>query len=431
MEYKSSKYNFVIKNTKNEKIIFNTKSGTVSKFNLKTFQNLKNNDFSNEEYLPLLIEKGFVVNKYLNEENVVIFNEFSEILNDHSPSLQIVIAPTMNCNLKCIYCFEEGCDKSFTMDEHIQENFIEYVKNKIHCNSSLKKIHVRWFGGEPLLKVETIVNLSKKLTTLCAENNIEYSAHITTNGVLLTKDIAKKLKDCKISTCQITLDGTEKQYCYYKNATPKQFKQVIQNIIDTCDILAIEIRLNADYNNYEDLKKLTKYLLIDHNLKNKISVYLAEIKSVCENTSYSKEESLNKKTTYNLHTDFNNFLKQEINLQKIRIPIISPKKCYCSYMKHSNMVVGPDGSLYRCEHLIGQKDKVIGNCNFGLFYNNFDLNEFNYRHPKKCLNCSIFPVCLSGCRDERKHIPITKTFCDNQKEIIKQNVLLRLNMNKN
>lgn len=430
-QYKTSMYNFVIKNKKNSKIVLNTKSGIISEIENNTLNNMKNNNFSNESNLQELLNEGFVVPMQINESNKVLLEEKQSILNETPESLHIVIAPTMKCNLKCIYCFEENCDKSADFNQETINNVLSNIENKIKNNSNLKRISVRWFGGEPLLQYDNIINFSEKIISLCEKYNINYYAQMTTNGVLLTKNKAIILKNkCNITSYQITLDGTEKNYCYYKNATPKQFSQVIQNIVECCNIAKIDVRLNADLKNYDDLKVLTKYLLIDLNLKNKIHIYLAELKSVCDNESYNKEQSLNTKKTASLHTQFINYITEDLGVTNYKIPLMKPKTTFCGYMKHYNMVIGPSGELYRCEHSIGRPDKVIGDSLNGIYYNQYDLNEFNFKRPKKCLTCNIFPMCLSGCSDERKHIPLDGKFCKNQKDNIKQNILSNLIQSK-
>ena len=71
-----------------------------------------------------------------------------------------------------------------------------------------RALHISFFGGEPTLEHDAIVKFSKKLLTTLPEK-VPYSASMTTNGYLLTPDRFRELVDCKITSYQITVDGTE------------------------------------------------------------------------------------------------------------------------------------------------------------------------------------------------------------------------------
>ena len=45
-----------------------------------------------------------------------------------------------------------------------------------------------WYGGEPLMNIETIERLSDFFVEFCKENDIEYTAMVVTNGFNLTKE---------------------------------------------------------------------------------------------------------------------------------------------------------------------------------------------------------------------------------------------------
>ena len=71
----------------------------------------------------------------------------------------------------------------------------------------VKYLSVAWFGGEPLVGMPVIESLSQRIIALCKEKNVQYSASIITNGYLLTKEVAEKLKEYHVRSAQITVDG--------------------------------------------------------------------------------------------------------------------------------------------------------------------------------------------------------------------------------
>ena len=109
------------------------------------------------------------------------------------------IAPTLDCNFNCEYCFEESRPPIY-MDEKTEKAIIEMIKN----DSRIRILHIDWYGGEPLMGFDIIERISKEILTI---KNIQYSASIITNGYLLTEEKIKKLKELRVTDIQVTIDG--------------------------------------------------------------------------------------------------------------------------------------------------------------------------------------------------------------------------------
>lgn len=76
-----------------------------------------------------------------------------------SDNLGLTILPTIGCNLRCPYCFEESKPTGLMSDEII-ENLISFIKK----NAVNKKYTITWFGGEPLLGISVIEKILDKLS---------------------------------------------------------------------------------------------------------------------------------------------------------------------------------------------------------------------------------------------------------------------------
>lgn len=82
----------------------------------------------------------------------------SSISND---ALHLIILPTEACNFRCVYCYE-----TFKYNR-IKAGVIEGIKNLISIRiPDLKYLHISWFGGEPLLTLDVIENISGHILTL-------------------------------------------------------------------------------------------------------------------------------------------------------------------------------------------------------------------------------------------------------------------------
>ena len=93
--------------------------------------------------------------------------------------LGLVITPTMGCNFSCHYCFENKNNSYLNIET--QHRILKLVANNIAGKESL---HVEWFGGEPLLALPIIENLSSKFILLAKNFGTEYSDYCYTNGIL-------------------------------------------------------------------------------------------------------------------------------------------------------------------------------------------------------------------------------------------------------
>lgn len=93
------------------------------------------------------------------------------------------------------------------MSRDVQEKVVELVKARAE---SVMRLSVTWYGGEPLLALDIIENLTNKFLEICEEHKIRYDAGIVTNGYLLTTKAAERLKDLRITHIQITVDARPK-----------------------------------------------------------------------------------------------------------------------------------------------------------------------------------------------------------------------------
>lgn len=416
MKYKKSQYNVLISKQKDKYYLYNTYSGSLCKFSKNTYDSIKNIDTNNNpeniEHFNEILSQGFIVDKDINEFNKVLFNQYTNIFNTKPNVLSFVIAPTLKCNFKCVYCFESQSCKSNGFSEDKIEDILAFIINKAENNPNIKKISIDWFGGEPMLKYKEIVSFSKKIIEYCNQKNITYTACMLTNGFLLTKEKAQVLKEeCNLTSIQIPLDGMKEKYCELKQTSPEAFDTVINNIKNIHNIINIQIRLNTNNNNYDSIKQLTKYLLIDCNLYGKIRLYIAELKYFEGYTNMEKSTCLESANFAKVKIDFLNYIKNELQLKNFKFMYNKPKLLSCGLCKTQNFVIGPEGELYRCEHHVGHPENIIGDIKNERYYTDAEMDFFLPHCPAKCKKCKFYPTCLCGCKSNQILNGINKEFC--------------------
>lgn len=124
-----------------------------------------------------------------------------------SKRLHLTILPTEKCNLRCTYCYEDFNEGK--MNYSVITGIKKLIEKRI---STIDKLSISWFGGEPLLQKKEISLLSKFALNLCKKNNVSYFSHITTNAVLLTKNTLRSVYLSGITDFQITIDGAREDH---------------------------------------------------------------------------------------------------------------------------------------------------------------------------------------------------------------------------
>ena len=162
---KQSKYNFYYK-IKNKHFLFNALSKGLILLNENNYNNLKHNKFSemNQEDIKMLKDSDYLIE---DDEDELKEYKYLYLKNQYNiQSLVITVAPTMNCNFSCPYCFEKR--EINLMNKEVQDSLIKYIYKKIKLNK-IKKLVITWYGGEPLMAKDIIqiqetmeVNLRKR-----------------------------------------------------------------------------------------------------------------------------------------------------------------------------------------------------------------------------------------------------------------------------
>ncbi|MDR2712970.1 MAG: radical SAM protein, partial [Clostridiales bacterium] len=341
----------------------------------------------------------FIVFEEIDEFGRVCLEEKQELFTNNPNELNFVIAPGMKCNYKCKYCFQKNLDLTGVMTPEIAVDTAEYICKQLQSRPSVRKLNITWFGGEPLLFVDIIEIISRKLIKYTEQNGIGYYSIINTNGRLLDENTLTAIRDCCVNVAQITLDGTRNIYCENKGVTPKDFDCVIDNIKHSAEIIKIFIRLNIPNNEANEAITITDYLFTECNLLGKIGIHF----------SFVRDHSLPNESAQQAYVNYidNYFLWANHVIEhygKSHFFGEWPKRVSmnCSRVKTSNGCIGSHGELFRCLHDFGNVSKKIGDIWNGKYYNETDFSYYTtidtpQRH--KCSQCKYLPIHMGECKD--------------------------------
>ena len=141
-------------------------------------------------------------NQGLLESEEEIRGNVNELRKQMNNVLYLAIMPTEACNFRCPYCYEDHAPA--TMEPKILWQIKQFVAE---CIPRFESVRLGWFGGEPTLCKDTVLDFSQYMQSLGLNHPFELEMSMTTNGYLLDVDSFKQYFQAGIKTYQITLDG--------------------------------------------------------------------------------------------------------------------------------------------------------------------------------------------------------------------------------
>lgn len=394
---KLSKFNIFLYD---HNIIFNTLTGYAIKVTDEQMRKLSKGEIPEE--LKDIIEEGFSEQEFDIDKFIV-----------NKKYLEPTLVLTYDCNFDCVYCFQKKFRNKSRVKDEVVRGFINYIKK----NSNGRKLRVTYFGGEPLLELRRIDEISREL-----KEEVDYSFSVVTNGSLLTPYVLDKLLSLGLSHVQITLDGPKEVHDKRRFFVDGRgsFDVILENLKYAQDKTNVVLRINIDINNLDEIEKLLEILREEGIIKVRLDPHL-----VHENTFRHEywHNTLSKENEGKVLVKFWETARElgfEIPQEVFRLGI-------CVAHIDEDIVVDPLGNIYPCWAFTGNplyiKGKLKEDGSVEWINNKLLGTKARYVWKGKCDDCPYLPMCVGGCRffavlDEKdfNNIDCKKT---NYEEIIK------------
>ncbi len=289
------------------------------------------------------------------------------------------ILPTTACNARCVYCYEEGMP-CHTMSYETADQTVGFI-SRTRQEGPIKLI---WFGGEPLAAPAII----SRICTGLKERKLPFSSTMITNATLMTEELAKEaIEIWGLTKAQVSVDGLQIDYERRKNyVDPSRHNYetlllALHRMIDAG--IKINLRCNYDRKNFHGLKQFAEDIRTEFGQTDQLNLYFAML--------FQEQHS---QECVGLHRDMR-ALQQTLEKEGLMGSLHKKKKiglrtnhCMADSFGDS-IVIDPNGMLYNCEHLPGQKP--LGSVTD---------NPFRYSMPKgweepddSCKKCCFLPEC--------------------------------------
>jgi len=366
-----------------------------------------------EEFLEELINKNILIKNQSKAEiakHKIIVVDGIEILPQKIKYKPIWVLPilaeifiTFRCNMRCVHCIEnagartsEELPKStwFKVFDLLEENGITHVKIN---------------GGEPLVRKDIwdiLEYLSKKI----------YKVYLLTNGILINRKYAQKIKEWDIMVA-LSLDGatpTEHAFIRGKESyfhavinTMKLFKELGVRYTVTCIIHKKNYKsLEKIYdicNNYNAEKIFFTVLELGGRAKinyKDISPQKDELIDILKNIKSIKED----KTKISINALYPLLMKISNENTSVNNKVNNKKKYLDEEIRckagNEIIVISSNGETYPCSVFIGNNNFMLGNIlnktlqeiwfseKLNIFRGAIKINDLN-----ECKNCRYFIHC--------------------------------------
>jgi len=343
------------------------------------------------QILNALINHGFLIPDDADE--IASLKENYKMGCTDQSVLSMTIIPTLACNFRCVYCYQERNPAS--MAGNVEDAVIRFVQERMFSHKSL---NVTWFGGEPLLFRSLIERLSEKFIEICQNCGADYSADMVTNGYLLDLKTAEKLAQLKISHIQVTLDGPPAVHNRRRPLADGRgtFHRILKNIHEATSKLKIHIRMNVDETNKDHILDLME-ILESEALKERVGFYIGRTyayTSVCQDIS-----------GWCLSEDDFSLLELETSIEMARrgfrsFGVPKSRNIFCMADHECAYAITPRGGIVKCWNEVAESHAEVGHLLESASADwQKNLERWRQRNPfdLECASCKLLPICMGGC----------------------------------
>ncbi|MBE6734044.1 MAG: radical SAM protein [Ruminococcaceae bacterium] len=431
MKYNISKYIVVQDFGDEEKLLYSTLSTSILTMDKDMYHGI----FEEQEFDKYsdeckdLCDMGFLFEGKSDAQLNELQNIRKEIVDAEHGITAITIAPTMDCNARCFYCFEHGAIKGTMTPETADQ-----VSRFLIDNCTEKELYISWFGGEPLMAPDIIDRINNQL--LDAGINIEST--VTTNGILISPEMVEKFKSWNVIRVQITLDGLGEEYNRIKNYTldiKDPFERIMENIeLVIKSGISVHLRVNYRSTDYTKVNETMSYLHNRFGQYDKLYLYGAPL-DLPQIKGYSEFDSDEGDIFLRVLEDslMNGYENEELNFASLKVSedynpalgelMLAPFPANCFMVNKDRYVIDDAGLLYKCQKHLGKPQFSCGNVKEGPLKNDIYYHYVTEKlHDERCGECRMLPICQGGCNANRL-LYGHKFACPPSKSIIEKLVL--------
>ena len=335
----------------------------------------------------------FESDDYINPEAAV---------QEGAPIKALCLNVAHDCNLRCRYCFASqggyGTGKKL-MPPEAAKAAIDFV---VEHSGKRRNIEVDFFGGEPMMALNTVKETVEYARSIEAEKNKHFRFTMTTNGVLLDdENIAYFNREMK--NCVLSLDGRKQVNDAmrifpngkgsYDTIVPRFRKLVTARGDQEYYLRGTFTRENLDF--AEDVRAIAeqgfRHISVEPCVGPNDDPY-----AIKEEDLPRCMEEYEKLARYLLRHPEVNFFHFNVDLSQGPCVIKRMRGCGAGA---EYVAVTPEGDIYPCHQFVGKKEYRMGNVLDGTFDASIadQFANLNIYTREDCRTCWARFYCSGGC----------------------------------
>ena len=343
--------------------------------------------------MDTLIRLGIAVES-LSAEREDMREAFARTDRD-SRRFSALVTLTLDCNLACGYCYEGN----FRGRHYMTSATADLLTERIVAGpmAAGKGVSVEFYGGEPLLALPLLKRIATGLREAAERQGLPFGFRMVTNGTLCNRDLVAELLPLGLSGVRFTLDGPrpihDRQRPFPSGGG--SFDLIVANLKEVCALVPVQLGGNYRRENYRDFPRLLDELLAAGIAPESLeSVQFAPIVPKAGDRAggdFAGCASSGEPWLAAAALE----LREEILKRGFAAPRLKPAGCMVEYA--DAVVVGYDGSLYKCPAFMGWPELAVGTVAEGV-------GDYRASHHlglwqnDTCLDCPYLPLCFGGCR---------------------------------
>lgn len=389
---RASKYNFWSETPDGHTLLFNGRTGALVQVDDPAEHELIRDALSGDQnrLVPELDRLGIL---WEGDEAAEVEAVLARRGNAGSTSqvLEMTISPTYGCNFRCTYCYVQFDDRR--MSDNAEATTLAYLQ---HAIPGHPRTNVTWFGGEPLLAWRRVARMASAIQAIGEQSGRHVEQFLTTNGFLLSPEVAEALVGAGIRWVHVTIDGSgegQDTRRVLRNGVGT-YERVLHNLIQTLEdhpSVGGTLRMNLE----PDSVALAKPLLesIPAKLRPRIQVHPTPV--ILDGVTRDDRflEAVAGVVTDALRLGYAYYDND--------IPV--RRQFHCDAEGAHNFQIGPDGALHKCSP--SDKPEVTVGRIDADGHPTFNSNERTWTDahslPPMCSACPYLCFCQGGCRLDR------------------------------
>lgn len=188
----------------------------------------------------------------IKKEEMEKLAEYRQYLLENPRLVYLFVELTDQCNLSCLHCGSKCSIQNATkIDTELLIETLETVAEDFGAST----VMICLTGGEPMLHPEF-----EKI--VAAINRLGFPWGMTTNGTLINQAMARKLREWKLGSITLSLDGLRDKHNWFRNASYDNYQRTMEAIeaLQSAGI-SVQVTTVVHKKNIQELEELYQEML--------------------------------------------------------------------------------------------------------------------------------------------------------------------------